>query len=99
MQQLLHQAARARALLHQNVDRVPALLERHNLWTGSEHVTINGRSVKVMGYEESTSYLGRAFTFGKRNSKEFKNRVDIAWSKFMKHKAIKTARIKTECGK
>ena len=49
-------------------------------------ITVDGRDVQLLKYDESLMYLGRALSFGSLHDAEIGNRMTQAWKKFMASK-------------
>ena len=49
-------------------------------------ITVDAQQFAVLGYEESTKYLGRTVCYNDLHEAEFSNRVAAAWGSFTRHK-------------
>jgi hypothetical protein len=50
------------------------------------YVDIGNQRVEILGPDESTKYLGRAFALTDYHNREIKHRISYGWAKFMKYK-------------
>ena len=51
-----------------------------------KQVTVAGRNVEVLEFEDSVPYLGREVSFKDQHDTEIQNRIRKAWAKFWMHK-------------
>ena len=55
-------------------------------------ITVDAQQFAVLGYEESTKYLGRKVCYNDLHEAEFSNRLAAAWGSFTRHKQELTDR-------
>jgi len=78
----LHEVAgRCGLELHPDKTAILCNLSQRRGRQAAKHVTVGGRDVKVLNYDDSTKYLGRKLTFHDHHAVEIDNRIATAWRK------------------
>ena len=68
--------------LHPDKTAILCNLSQRRGRQAAKRVTVGGRDVKVLNYDDSTKYLGRKLTFHDHHEVEIDNRIATAWRKF-----------------